>query len=61
MSLAADVAENGLVGYQLKERPLVLRKILCPIIGEFQGQEAEVGRLRSRRREEGRWDFRRGN
>jgi hypothetical protein len=35
-------------------------KVLCPSIGEYQGQEARVSRLRSRGR--GRvWDFQRGN
>jgi hypothetical protein len=28
-------------------------KVLCPSIGEFQGQEVGVGGLGSRRREEG--------
>ena len=33
MALAADVAEDGLVGNQWEERPLVLLKVLCPSIG----------------------------
>jgi hypothetical protein len=32
-------------------------KILCPSIGKFQGQEAEVGGVESRGREEGIGDF----
>jgi hypothetical protein len=40
---------------------LGLAKILCPSIGECQGQEAGVGGLGSRRRGEGIGDFWRGN
>jgi hypothetical protein len=40
---------------------LGLVKVLCPSIGECQGQEVGVGRLRNRGREEGIGDFRRGN
>jgi hypothetical protein len=36
-------------------------KLLCPSIGECQGQEAGVGGLVSRGREEGIEYFRRGN
>ena len=36
-------------------------KILCPSIGEWQGQEAGVGGLGSRGREEEIGDFWRGN
>jgi hypothetical protein len=36
-------------------------KVLCPSIGECQGQEAGVGRLGSRRRGEGIGGFGRGN
>jgi hypothetical protein len=36
-------------------------KILCPSIGEFQGQEEGVGRMRSREKSEGIGDFQRGN
>ena len=36
-------------------------KVLCPYIGEFQGQEARVGGLGSRGREEVIGDFQRGN
>jgi hypothetical protein len=39
---------------------LRLGKIICPSIGECQGQEAGVGRLGSRERESIR-DFQRGN
>ena len=40
---------------------LGLAKILCPSIGEFQGQEAGVGGLVSRGRGEGIGDFQRVN
>ena len=36
-------------------------KALCPSVGECQGQEAGVGRLVSRGREEGVGGFQRGN
>jgi hypothetical protein len=36
-------------------------KVLCPIIGEFQGQEAVVGKLVNRGREEGIGCFQRRN
>ena len=36
-------------------------KVLCPSIGECQGQEAGVGGLESRGRGEGIGDFQRGN
>jgi hypothetical protein len=36
-------------------------KVLCPSVGECQGQEAGVGRLVSRGRGEGIGGFRRGN
>ena len=40
---------------------LGLVKILCPSIGECQGQEAEVSELGSRGMGEGIGDFRGGN
>jgi hypothetical protein len=48
MSLAACVAEDGLVGHHWEERPLGLVKIICPSKGEHKGQEAGVGGLGSR-------------
>jgi hypothetical protein len=48
VSLAAYVAEDGLVGHQWEEISLGLVKIICPITGECQGQEAVVGGLGSR-------------
>ena len=45
MSLAAYVAEDGLV---LGGEALGLAKIICPSTGECQGQEAGVGGLGSR-------------
>jgi hypothetical protein len=43
------------------EEALGLEKIICPLTGEFQGQEAGVGRLGSRMVVEGIGDFWRGN
>jgi hypothetical protein len=43
MSLAAYVAEDGLVGHHWEERPLGLTNFIFPSTGECQGQEAGVG------------------
>jgi hypothetical protein len=43
MSLAAYVAEDGLVGHHWEERPLGFSNFICPSTGEHQGQEVEVG------------------
>jgi hypothetical protein len=43
MSLAAYVAEDGLVGHHWEERPLGLAKFICPSTREDQGQEMGVG------------------
>ena len=43
MTLAAYVAENGLVGHHWEERPLDLANFICPSTGECQGQEVGVG------------------
>jgi hypothetical protein len=43
MSLAAYVAEDGLVGHHWKERPLGLAKFICLSTGECQGQEVGAG------------------
>jgi hypothetical protein len=40
VSLAAYVAEDGLVGHHWKERPIGL---ICLSTGEWQGQEVGVG------------------
>ena len=49
MAPVAYIAEDGLVGYQWEEMPLVLPvKALHPSVGECQGQEAGVGGLVSR-------------
>ena len=37
LSLAAYVAEDGLVGRQWEERPLDCAKFICPSTGEHQG------------------------
>jgi hypothetical protein len=46
--LVAYVAEDGLVGRQWEERPLVLRRSYAPVQENGQGQEAGVGELWSR-------------
>jgi hypothetical protein len=43
------------------EEALGLVKVLCPSIGECQGQEAGVGGLGSRWRRDGIGNFQRGN
>jgi hypothetical protein len=43
VSLAAYVAEDGLVGHHWKERPIGLANFICPSTGECQGQEVGVG------------------
>jgi hypothetical protein len=42
MSLAAYVAEDGLVGHQWKERPIAPANFICLSTGERQGQEVGV-------------------
>jgi hypothetical protein len=42
VSLAAYVAEDGLVGHHWEERPLGIANFICPSTGEYQGQEAGV-------------------
>ena len=37
MSLAAYVAEDGLVGHHWEERPLGLTNFICPSTGETPG------------------------
>ena len=41
MSLVAYVAENGLVGYQWEERPLVLRRLYVPVQGNARTRKWE--------------------
>jgi hypothetical protein len=43
VSLAAYVAEEGLVGHHQEQRPLGLTNFICPSTGEHQGQEVGVG------------------
>jgi hypothetical protein len=43
MSLAAYVAEDGLVGHQWKERPIGHSNFICLSTGEHHGQEVGVG------------------
>ena len=50
MAPAAYVAEDGLVGHQWEERPLVLRRLDVPVYGEYQDRKVGVGRLVSRGR-----------
>jgi hypothetical protein len=42
MSLAAYVAEDGLLGHHWEERPLGLANFICLSTGERQGQEVGV-------------------
>ena len=44
VSLAAYVAEVGLVSLHWEERPLGLANFICLSTGECQGQEVGVGR-----------------
>jgi hypothetical protein len=48
MSLAAFVAEDGLVGHHWEERPLGIANFICSSTGECQGQEVGVGGYGSR-------------
>jgi hypothetical protein len=43
MSLAAYVAEDGLVCHHWKEGPIGLANFICLSTGEHQGQEVGVG------------------
>jgi hypothetical protein len=43
VSLAAYVAEDGLVGHHLEERPLGLANFICLSTWERHGQEVGVG------------------
>ena len=59
MSLAAYVAEDGLLGHQWEERPLVLCSV--PQYRRMPGPGMGVGGLKSRGRGERIGDFQRGN
>jgi hypothetical protein len=48
MSLAAYVAEDGLVSHHWEERSLGIANFICLSTGEHQGQEVEVGGYGSR-------------
>jgi hypothetical protein len=48
VSLAAYIAEDGLVGHHREERPLGIANFICPSTGDCQGQEVGVGGLGSR-------------
>jgi hypothetical protein len=43
VSLAAYVAEDGLVGYHWEERPLGIANFICSSTGERQGHEVGEG------------------
>jgi hypothetical protein len=43
VSLAAYIAEDGLVGHHWEERTLGLANFICSSSGELQGQEVGVG------------------
>jgi hypothetical protein len=61
VALVEYVAEDDLVGHQWGGEALGLVKILCPSVGECQGQEMGMGGLGHRRRREGIGDFQKGN
>ena len=42
LTLAAYVSQDGVVGYQWKERSIGLANFICPTTGESQGQEVGV-------------------
>jgi hypothetical protein len=46
LTVAAYVAEDGLISHHWEERPFVLQRLYAP--GECQGQEVGVGGLESR-------------
>jgi hypothetical protein len=58
---ATYVAENGLIGHQWEERPLVLLKAQCSSVGECQDRESGLGGLVSRGRGDEIGGFRRGS
>jgi hypothetical protein len=43
VSLAAYVAEDGLVSHHWEKKPLGTANFICPSTGECQGQEVGVG------------------
>jgi hypothetical protein len=43
VSLAAYVAEDGLVGHHWEERPLGLANFICPSTGEIPGPRSGSG------------------
>ena len=43
MSLSAYISEDGLVGYQWKEKPIGHANFICLSTGELQCQEVGVG------------------
>jgi hypothetical protein len=43
LTLAAYVSKDGLVGHQLKERPIGSANFICPSTGECQGQKVGMG------------------
>ena len=54
MTLAAYVAEDGLIGHQWEERPLVLRRSYAPVQGNASARKQEwVGWEQARVRVQG--------
>jgi len=43
MGAAAYVAEDGLVGHQWVEKPLILLRLDLPSVGEYQSRETGMG------------------
>ena len=58
MSLAAYVAEDGLVGHHWEERPLGLANFICPVQGNARARKQEWVVWGARPEEEGIGDFR---
>jgi hypothetical protein len=48
VSLAAYVAEDGLIDHHWEERPLVLKRLYAPIQGNTRYKKQEKGELESR-------------
>ena len=43
MALAAYIAEDGLVGHQWEEKPLVVPRLDIPSVGECKVRESGIG------------------
>ena len=61
MALAVYVAVDGLVKSSIGGEALGPVKVLCPSVGECQGQEVDMGGVGKRGRGKRIGDFQRGN